>query len=156
MSKFDFLNGYIFKQEDEKATSSKHSFYLLEKNDLKEAQDRLGFEFPKEISLFYNKIGYGFLCNESDDMIDRFMDPGSVADFILCEGVFETNEPFEYYEKNFLPFFEISEDSFIALDLDSENEKGECAVYYFDSKIADSLEEFLRKMDEKTDYYLKY
>lgn len=53
-----------------------------------------------------------------------------------------------------LVFFEVGEGTYLTLDLKQENEDGKCPVYYFEKKIATSLEEFLKRMDEETDYYI--
>ncbi|TWK78744.1 Antitoxin YxxD [Bacillus paralicheniformis] len=53
-----------------------------------------------------------------------------------------------------LVFFEVGEGTYLTLDLDQEQENGICPVYYFEKKIATSLEEFLKKMDEEPDYYI--
>jgi antitoxin YxxD len=156
MKDFDYFKKYIFAEDDGNASKSKHSFYKLDKSDILEAEQRLGYNFPLELRGFYTEIGYGFLCNEKKEMFDRVMDPGSVADFMLCEGMYEGNAEDEYYDKDFLVFFEVSEVSFIAMDLTKENMTGKCPIYYFDTKIADSLLEFMQKMDEKMDYYLDF
>ncbi|TWK40058.1 hypothetical protein CHCC20348_1464 [Bacillus paralicheniformis] len=46
------------------------------------------------------------------------------------------------------------EGTYLTLVLEQEEENGICPVYYFDKKIAASLEEFLKKMDEEPDYYI--
>jgi hypothetical protein len=156
LKKFHFLSKFIFIEEDDKALKSKHSFYSLLNQDIVHAENRLGIRFPEELREFYQEIGYGFLWNESADMINRLMDPGSVADFHLSEGIYEGQNVEEHYESNFLVFFEVSEVSYIAIDLSMKNQKGESPIYYLDSKIADSLEEFLMRLDENMDYYLAY
>lgn len=156
MARFDFLKSYIYEAEDDSASAGKHSFYKLAVEDITEAEQRLKSKFPPELRAFYSEVGYGFMCNATVDMFDRLMDPASVVDFQLCEGIYDINEPEEYYGKNFLTFFEVSEVSFIAMDISNQNPMGQCPIYYFESKIADSLEEFIRKMDENADYYLEY
>ncbi|GED17330.1 hypothetical protein AMI01nite_53210 [Aneurinibacillus migulanus] len=49
-----------------------------------------------------------------------------------------------FLEKNF---------TFLTMDLDKENSYGQCPIYYEDELIANSLEEFLRKMDQTPNYY---
>lgn len=156
MSGFDKFKEYIFEEDDKSAAKAKHSFYSLAQEEIVEAQERMKLRFPLELESFYKQVGYGFMWNEDDNMFDRVMDPQSVADFYLCEGMYQTNDYEEHYERNFLVFFEVNESSYIALDLSAKNELGKCPVYYLDSKIANSLEEFLSKMDEKLDYYLEY
>lgn len=154
MAKFDFLKEYVFSETDERASTSKHAFYALTKQDVIEAEERLGRKFPKELRQFYAMIGYGFLCADDDEMIDRVMDPGSVADFKLGEGVYEFDPERDAYGEEELPFFEVSETTYISLDVSQEDENGICPVYYVGTKIAESLEEFFKNMDNQTDYYL--
>lgn len=155
MEKFNFLKDYVFSETDTRAETSKHAFYRLTKQDVVEAEERLGRKFPRELRQFYAQIGYGFLCANDHEMIDRMMDPGSVADFKLGEGIYEFDPEREGYEENELAFFEASETSFITLQLSEEDENGVCPVYYLGNKIANSLEDFLKKMDEEIDYYLE-
>ena len=82
------------------------------------------------------------------------MDPHSVADFLLDEDDFIDSSIRELYPENMLVFFEVGEGTYLTLDLDQEQENGICPVYYFEKKIATSLEEFLKKMDEEPDYYI--
>jgi hypothetical protein len=154
MERFEFLKEYVFELDDDRASESKHSFYKLLRDDIIKAEKRLGFIFPKELRSFYAKIGYGFLCNQTTETVDRFMDPGTVADFRLCEDIYAMNKKWEYYDERFMVFFEVNEDSFISIDLRAVNANGICPVYYFDKKIANSLKEFLEKMDQKSNYYI--
>ena len=112
-------------------------------------------KFPEELREFFTEIGYGFMCIQDDDMIDRVMDPEAIADFRLCQCSFEMNEMWEHYNEDFLVFFEASDTSFIAIKLKEKNAIGESPVYYYDTKIADSLKEFFKKMDNSVDYYLE-
>ncbi|GIP59321.1 hypothetical protein J15TS10_31350 [Paenibacillus woosongensis] len=53
-------------------------------------------------------------------------------------------------------FFEVSSDDFIVIDLGQENLNGQCPLYYFDKRIADSIEDFIVKMDQDPNYYINY
>lgn len=155
MARFDLMKQYIFEETDERATESKHAFYKLTKEDILDSEKRIGRKFPQELRNFYYEIGYGFMCAHNEDMFDRLMDPGSVADFRLGEGIYESDPETEGYEENQLAFFEVSETTFITLDLSKEDESGVCPVYYFETEIASSLLEFIERMDEDDDYYLE-
>jgi len=67
------------------------------------------------------------------------MDPLSVRDFRLRENDLEN---FEELEKDKLVFFEADERTTILIQM-GENERNQ--IYLFDMKIADSLEEFIKK-----------
>lgn len=83
------------------------------------------------------------------------MDPYSVRDFRLRDNDFEFYPDIEIYdefENNKLIFFEGSESALMSIEL---NEKNSSPVYYYDIQIADSLEEFLRKIEKNDKYYLE-
>lgn len=79
------------------------------------------------------------------------MDPISVADFRLRQDIYEYNPNLD---DDSLVFFEVTELNFLTIKFKEENELGQCPIYYGSTKIADSLEEFLIKMDENPDYYI--
>ncbi|MCY8372869.1 SMI1/KNR4 family protein [Bacillus haynesii] len=153
MYDFEFLNKYISEIDDPHNQNKKHVIYRLE-DDVIEAEERLENKFPNELREFYLRVGYGFICNLDKTHRDRVMDPHSVADFLLDVDDFIDPSIRELYPENMLVFFEVGEGSYLTLDLDQEEENGICPVYYFEKKIAVSLEEFLKKMDEELDYYI--
>lgn len=155
MSDFSFLKNYVLSEGDVSAHQMKHSFYALDNYDVESAQERIGFKFPNELKEFYTQIGYGFICNTTKKGVNRLMDPSSIADFRLGEGIYEYDPDREVYNNNkLLVFFEVAEGTYLTMDLVNETENGESPIYYFDEKIADSLYEFLIRMDLQTDYYL--
>ncbi|MBA4551230.1 hypothetical protein H1043_05555 [Thermoactinomyces vulgaris] len=105
------------------------------------------------------QIGYGFMWTIKDRMsINRIMDPGSVADLLLGINVYE-----DYYlsdefaeESHLFPFFEVGDDIMISLDLSLETDNRNHSVDYTGLKVANSLEEFLRKLDAEQDYYVRF
>lgn len=153
MYDFKFLNKYIREVNGPVILEKKHVIYRLD-DDVPEAEKRLGKRFPNELREFYLQVGYGFLCNDDKTHRDRIMDPHSVADFLLNEDDFIDLSIKELYPGNMLVFFEIGEGTYLTLDLNQEQENGVCPVYYFDNQVAASLEEFLKRMNEETDYYL--
>lgn len=155
MFDFTYWKQYIILESVVTATDMKHSFYKLKIDDIAEAESRLKKAFPRELREFYKQIGYGFLCNMDKNRINRIMDPASVADFILGEDVYEFDLDRELYDDDTkLVFFEVSAGTYLTMGLQRINQNGECPIYYFDSKIAETLGEFLGKMDLNTDYYL--
>lgn len=150
---FNFLKEYVVV--DRSARSKQKSiFYPLPKEEIAEAEDLLKMQFPKELKRFYEEIGYGFL-KTNKTLINRFMDPFSVVDFRLRQDIYEYNPNLDDVDDDeSLVFFEVSEISFLTIKFKQENELGQCPIYYGSTKIADSLEEFLIKMEGDPDYYI--
>ncbi|AJI11159.1 SMI1/KNR4 family protein [Bacillus cereus] len=150
---FNFLKKHIVADEGIKSNQPP-ILYPLPKEEIAEAEDLLKMQFPKELKRFYEEIGYGFL-NTNRNLINRFMDPISVADFRLRQDIYEHNPNLDDTDdEESLVFFEITEISFLTIKFKEENELGQCPIYSENIKIADSLEEFLIKMDENPDYYI--
>ncbi|MES9694908.1 1,3-beta-glucan synthase regulator [Bacillus toyonensis] len=150
---FNFLKKYVVADESIKSNQIP-IFYPLPKEEVIEAEDLLKIQFPKELKRFYEEIGYGFL-NTNRNLINRFMDPISVADFRLRQDIYEHSPNLDDTDdEESLVFFEITEISFLTIKFKEENELGQCPIYSENVKIADSLEEFLIKMDENPDYYI--
>ncbi|WP_412095129.1 SMI1/KNR4 family protein [Bacillus haynesii] len=131
--------------------NSHHEFYELKENDLIKAEDRLGFLFPKELKEFYLEIGYGFI-NGNNNAINRFLDPATIADITLREDIYEFDPDLDgiYEDENKLVFYEVNEGVYVTLDL---NDSDKSPVFFFDKKIADSLEEFIKKVDQNDLYF---
>ncbi|MBG9796341.1 SMI1/KNR4 family protein [Brevibacillus laterosporus] len=154
MSDFDFLKQYITEPGMKIDSSKKHVFYRLSDEQIKEAEDRWGRKFPKELRNFFTEIGYGFVCHSFQSRFNRLMDPEGIVDFIFGEEFYADDiRRDDYDQENLLVFFEVSEISCLTMDLDKENGNGQCPIYYEDELIANSLEEFLIKMDQHSNYY---
>ena len=132
---------YVVKTMGE-SNNLKHIFYRLTDFDIKGAQEKLNYTIPRELEIFYKQIGYGFLCCEDNEFIDRIMDPNSIVELL--------DSKIEYFKDNMLPFFEIGSGSYITVNIKT----GE--IYYFDQIIASSLSDFLNKMDKESNYYINY
>lgn len=121
--------------------------------DIIEVETALELEIPKELKEFFLSVGYGFIKG-SEYNINRIMDPYSIRDFKLKQNDYEFFPDIEVYDdlENELVFFEANETAMISIKI-SNNERNE--IYYDEFKIADSLEEFLKKISEDDEYYLK-
>lgn len=141
MATFDFVK------------NGKHKFIKLQENELIDAEERLGFALPKELRNFYLEVGYGFIKGSNGNAIDRIMDPDTIADITLREGIYEFDPDLEgiYEEDDKLVFFEVNEGVYLTLDL---NTPKQTPVYFFETQIADSLEEFIRKVDVDAEYFM--
>lgn len=128
-------------------------FFLVNEKEILDVEKELDLKFPKELIRFYIEVGYGFI-NGSEFNTNRIMDPYSVRDFRLRANDFEFYPDIEIYdefENNKLIFFEANETALMSIEL---NEKDKSPIYYYDIKIANSLEEFLTKIQEDDKYYL--
>jgi antitoxin YxxD len=157
LNDFSFLKTYILPSEQIQAPpEQKHVFYPLNEREVEAAEKRLNRTFPKELREFYLQIGYGFMCINQSTFINRIMDPHSIADLILGEDIWE-----DYYlveeiaeDPHLFPFFELGDDCLIFLDLSQETRDGIHPVDYTGIIIAESIEDFLRKLDAEENYYL--
>ncbi|MGW6299771.1 SMI1/KNR4 family protein [Peribacillus butanolivorans] len=142
MVKFDYIK------------NSNHKFFPLKEKDLIKAEERLGFKFPPELREFYLEVGYGFFKGNNENSISRLMDPDTIADITLREGIFEYDPDLEgiYEEVDKLVFYEVNEGVYLTLDL---NDTHRTSVHFFDTKIADSLESFIKKIDEDNEYFFE-
>ncbi|EJS04783.1 SMI1/KNR4 family protein [Bacillus mycoides] len=141
MATFDFIK------------NSHHKFFKLQENELIVAEERLGFAFPNELRNFYLEVGYGFIKGNNVDAINRIMDPDTIADITLREGIYEFDPDLEgiYEEEDKLVFYEVNEGVYLTLDL---NTPQQTPVYFFETQIADSLEGFIRKINQDTEYFV--
>ncbi|MFB1052082.1 SMI1/KNR4 family protein [Paraliobacillus sp. JSM ZJ581] len=140
MATFDFVR------------NDKHKFIRLQENELLDAEERLGFELPNELRDFYLEIGYGFIKGSDGNAINRIMDADTIADITLRESIYEFDPDLEgiYEDDDKLVFYEVNEGVYLTLDL---NTPQQTPVYFFETQIAGSLEEFIRKVDEDAEYF---
>ncbi|WP_061808727.1 SMI1/KNR4 family protein [Rossellomorea vietnamensis] len=141
MATFDFIK------------NEKHKFIKLQNKELLDAEKRLGFGLPNELREFYLEVGYGFIKGSNMDAINRLMDPDTIVDITLREGIYEFDPDLDgiYEEEDKLVFFEVNEGVYLTLALDTSKQS---PVYFFETQIAASLEEFLRKIDDDADYFI--
>jgi antitoxin YxxD len=154
MSDFGFLKRYQTTESEatESGKGKKFEFYKLDNNSVEEEEKRFNGSFPKELKEFYYQIGYGFLRNDASKGTKRIMTPNQVIDFKLEEGMYEGTTFCADYnsDKSKIVFFEAFEEVFFSIEM---NGKDKNPVYFTDLKLADSLEEFLHKMDEDNNFY---
>ena len=129
-------------------------FYPVKVEEIDELEKKLNLIVPKELKDLLLGIGYGFIKG-SENNVNRIMDTDSIRDFRLRKGYFEFYpdiEIYDEYEDGKLIFFEGSESALISIELTDDNKSN---IFYYDVKIADSLEEFLIKIQEDDNYYLE-
>lgn len=122
MATFDFVK------------NDKHKFIRLQENELLDAEERLGFELPNELRDFYLEVGYGFIKGSDGNAINRIMDPDTIADITLREGIYEFDPDLEgiYEDDDKLVFYEVNEGVYLTLDL---NTPQQTPVYFLKPKL---------------------
>ena len=131
-----------------------NKFYQVSEEEISQLEDELKVRVPKELKELLLEVGYGFI-NGSEDNVNRIMDTASVRDFRLRKGDFEFYpdiEIYDEYEDGKLIFFEGSESALLSIEL---TESSTSSIFYYDVKIADSLVEFLLKIQEDDNFYLE-
>lgn len=148
---FDYLKKYVMANEDQNS-DKKHVFYKVRKEDIKKAEERMLLEFPEEMVLFLEEIGYGFFYDKDECFTDVLMKPQDIADFRCAEGNYFYSEERDFLKAEDLVFFEVDANCHIYIKLSGEN-KGK--VYLGRKMIAENFESFILKISEKSNYFLK-
>lgn len=123
--------------------------FELQEVAIKEAEQRLGFSFPKSLLSIYQKLGYGFVINQKG-AINRFFDPMTCADIRLREDVYEFDPDLELYssfEQDKMIFFEVNEGVYMSIGINDGK------IYYLDDIIANDVVEFFNRISENPDYW---
>lgn len=133
--------------------NEKNRILIVHENEIDEVEKQLKIKFPEELRSLLLEKGYGFLRLTKSN-INRIMDPYSIRDVRLRLNDYE-NDPdlqgYEDYEDSRLIFFEANEGTYLTIGL---TEIDNNHIFFFDVKVANSLEEFLRKMIINDGYYL--
>lgn len=140
---------YDFLKED-----NENKFYPVKLEEINVVEKELKLQVPKELKEFLLEIGYGFIKG-SEYNVNRIMDPYSIRDFRLRQDDFKFYpdiEIYDEYEEGKVIFFEGSESTLISIELTDRETSN---IFYYDVKIASSLEEFLMKMQQDDSYYLE-
>ncbi|EUJ25781.1 SMI1/KNR4 family protein [Listeria cornellensis] len=129
-----------------------HKFYSVSSSSVQEAELELELAFPKELLEFYNEVGCGFIKGSKGN-INRLMDPISVRDFRMKEYDYEFYPDIDLYDdlEDELIFFEVDETVLMSIKVTGEDIS---PIFYNETKIANSLYEFLQLMSKDDNYYL--
>ena len=146
---FEYLHKYICDSKEEQKES--YSFYQISQEEIDEAEQRLGFVFPAQLRLFYEEVGYGFFYDNEGCFTDVLMKPSDVADYRLGEGNYEYAEERDFFSDEDLVFFEVDADVHIYLKISGKNSG---CVYFGKRKIAKSIQEFIIKIYDKSNYFI--
>ncbi|HLV91997.1 MAG TPA: SMI1/KNR4 family protein [Aequorivita sp.] len=156
MSEFSFLKKYRFiNPASSKEVKSKHYFYYVENSHIKDVKEMINI--PHELLDFWTQIGYGFFHKHEDYSFNRLLGPESFKIINLRQEIYAHDPDLELYDseeyQNKLIFFEVNEGVYLLIDKEAKD--GKNAIYYFDDRIADSLEEFLLRFDKEGHYFEK-
>lgn len=124
--------------------TDRHEFYPLSAEDI-EKVDAV-FPIPAALIQFYLEVGYGFFHTADKNRFNRLLCHNSFHDNNLSKNSYEFDPNLDFYEELYagskLLFLEIDELNHLAID------KTTGAIYYFNDKLADSLDEFLHVFDQ--------
>lgn len=133
-------------------TKMKHLLYATKESDIQFVEKYM--PLPIELKYFYKDIGYGFFHTELGSF-NRLLSPMQLKQINCREDFYEFDPELDSYEERYegekYLFFEVNEGIYLAIDVMDYNKKN--AVYLFDKKIANSLEEFLGLFDENPNYF---
>jgi hypothetical protein len=150
---FDFMSRYVFREGDPRAEDSRHAFFSLSLEEIMEVEERLGYKFPAELREFYFRIGYGFLMNDDKSFSHRILNPQSVANRILDSKSNSLDQSQGNFSEGEIPFLAVNELSYMTICCNEKNELGISPIYHEGRQIAPSLQEFLKRVDEKGNQY---
>lgn len=165
MEKYKFLKKYFYNDigEVENDNDNIHSHFFLplkqdDIDDIKKLEEKLEIVFPHSLTEFYQILGLGQLYTKNrDDYMSRyaFLWPYEMLSLYFEEDDDEQNfgglriEASErLVDSNYLAFMEASEDDFFDINLNDET------IWILGKKIADTLEEFLKKILDTPDYHM--
>lgn len=140
MANFEFIN------------QLENKIYKVFEDDILKAEERMNINFPTDLKQLYLELGYGFIKSQSANAINRVLGPGAIADIRLRKGVFEFDPDLDelYDDEDKLIFFEVNEGIYISLDLELPNNP----IFFFDTQIAESLEDFFKRFLINNEYYI--
>jgi hypothetical protein len=157
MVKYDYLKKYVV----EKSPGAEiNSFYKVEDEEIKNAEEKLGYKFPEELKEFWREIGSGLFRSSvpekgitQKDWVNALLYPSEIATILLegAESEMISEEMLDLLEEDEVPFFNVTGFDYLTYKTTDESFK----VYNLGIKVADSLEEFVHQLYyESPTYYL--
>ena len=148
---FEFLKKYLINPKEDNQ-ENKHSLYKVSSISISKTKDKI--DIPFELEKFYEEIGYGSFHNNQSSF-NKLFSPLQMAQINLREDFYKFDPDLELYEEkeynDKLIFFEINEGVYMLIKKDEEGNKN--SIWYFDEKVADSLQDFLIKFDKNPTYF---
>lgn len=163
----EFLNKYVHKNWDELPAYGSDKYYFVKipsdiEKDFAEVQYQLETEIPEELKLFYKNIGFGFLWFHLKQKkgLYRILSPEEILDLYFEPETEETPDDFITYREN--AWEKLETNKLLAFCLFGEEDSllyigaEDGCIYYLSPahKIANSFFDFLKRLDEKVDYFM--
>lgn len=164
----EWLKQYIHPNWEDSSEHREDKYYFVKCSDQLEQQGlelkyQLELDIPEGLRVFYQKIGYGFLWFHLKQKkgVYRILSPEELLDLYFEPEEEETPDEWITYretaweklENNQLFAFCLfgEEDSLLYIGLTDG------AIYYLSTahKIADSMDDFLYRLDQNVDYFVK-
>lgn len=151
------LKKYVLPNENDRKKeiykNFKHHFFPISDSEIELVKKEI--EIPFELEFFYRHIGYGFFFQNNKDNSDRLLDAISFKQINLRQDYYKYDPDMELYNssifRNKYIFFELCEGTYLHIDkkaIGSQN-----AIYFFERKIANSLEDFLLRFNKEGHYF---
>jgi hypothetical protein len=154
MPAFPFLRQYVNNTSGD-VSGVKHTLMSVTAEDMPFFEDVV---VPAELMTLYKEIGYGFFHVSEENGFMRIPEPFSYRSVNLREDEYKDNPDMdlfdELYEDEKVLFMELSEG--VWLGIDKKDVNGKNAVYFFETKMNDSLVEFLRMLDRDPLYITQF
>lgn len=162
------LKKYVHQNWEEvpKCRSDKYYFCKIDdnpENDFAEIQYQLETDIPEELKRFYHNIGFGFLwfSLRTKKGIYRILSPEEILDLYFEPEEEGVSDEFITYREN--AWEKLENNGLLAFCLFGEEDSllyigtADGGIYYLSParKIANSLYEFLQRLDEKADYFMR-
>jgi len=154
---FDYLKKYI-----ENKNLKENRFYPIQLEDIKEAENRLGYKLPTQLRMFYQEIGDGTFQNNQDHSIvddcyaNCILHPKEIADIKLLGYESGLILPSVEFAEDELPIFEIADGANFFVMKPQSNTPNAVFQFMEGALIEDSLEKFIHRLYyESPLYYMK-
>lgn len=151
---FEFMNDIIERSKND--PEGANAFFPVSLSDIAEAESRLKRSLPDGLKTFFCEVGCGFLKAGRADLshtkfnyLNRFLDPGEMAD--LCLGEDEDTMPSEGFAANELPFFEVGDQLYLVLRPDGNHPNAVC--WSRGDRVVDDVQAFVRRLTNDPRFY---
>lgn len=165
----EMLKKYVHSTWEEMSHCRGDKYYFVRndtadiENVFSEVKYQLSIDIPKDLKTFYEEIGFGFLWFNLKQKkgLYRVLSPEELLDLYFEPDDDETPDDFITYRERV--WDNLEENSLLAFCLFDEEESllyinvSDMSIYYLSPKrkIANSLDEFLQRLDCEVDYFFR-